>query len=46
MLFEVLFEDKPVFILELKLPGDLRYPSSRETADRQIRARIRDLHGL
>ncbi|KAI0245908.1 hypothetical protein BJV78DRAFT_1399100 [Lactifluus subvellereus] len=43
--FLVVLEDKPVFILELKPPGDLRYPSSRETADRQIRARIRDLHG-
>ncbi|KZT08512.1 uncharacterized protein LAESUDRAFT_724020 [Laetiporus sulphureus 93-53] len=42
-MFEVVFEDKPVFILELKPPGHLRYPSMRKAADRQIRSRIRDL---
>ena len=43
IMFEVLFEDKPVFVLELKQPGNLRWDSTRETADRQIRSRLRDL---
>ncbi|KAG8905481.1 hypothetical protein FRB99_008877 [Tulasnella sp. 403] len=41
--FEVLLEDKPVFILALKSPGDILYPSKRELADRQVRERIKDL---
>ena len=44
--FEVMLEDRPVLIVELKSPGDLRYASKREAADKQIRGRIRDLFGL
>ncbi|PCH39847.1 hypothetical protein WOLCODRAFT_161917 [Wolfiporia cocos MD-104 SS10] len=43
--FAVLIEDRPVFIIKLRPPSDLRYASSRETADRQIRAHIKDIHG-
>jgi len=43
LLHEVLLEDKPVFVLELKPPQDLRYPSTRGDADRQIRRRLHDL---
>ena len=42
---EVLFTGRPVLILELWSPGHLRYPSTREAADLQIRYRIRDLAG-
>ncbi|KZT19831.1 hypothetical protein NEOLEDRAFT_1077109 [Neolentinus lepideus HHB14362 ss-1] len=34
----------PVFILELKSPGDLRYTSSCQATDRQLCACIRDVH--
>ncbi len=44
--FEVMLEDRPVLIVELKSPGDLRYASKREAADKQIRGHIRDLFGL
>lgn len=44
VLYEVLLEDSPVFILELKPPGDLRYyGSKRQDADLQIRRRIMNL---
>ena len=42
-MFEVLLEDKPVFVLELKQPGNLRWNSTREAVDLQIRSRLRDL---
>ena len=45
VMFEVLLVDKPVLILELKSPGQLRYPSTREAADLQVRSRMRDLAG-
>jgi hypothetical protein len=45
VMFEVLLVDKPVLILEPKLPGQLRYPSTREAADLQVRSRMRDLAG-
>jgi hypothetical protein len=41
--FEVLLENKPVFILQLKKPADLNYISSRQAADEQIRERLGDL---
>jgi hypothetical protein len=40
--FEVFFENKPVFILELKKPADLNFISSRRAADVQIRERLGD----
>lgn len=43
VMFEVLLEDKPVLVLELKAPARLQYPSTREDADLQIRTRLRDL---
>ena len=43
VMFEVWLADKPVLVLELKAPTRLRYPSTREDADLQIRTRIRDL---
>ncbi|KAF8506278.1 hypothetical protein BU17DRAFT_71342 [Hysterangium stoloniferum] len=43
--YEVLFKDKPVFILELKLADDdVQCPIARENADQQVRSRIRDFH--
>ncbi|KAF8506280.1 hypothetical protein BU17DRAFT_57765 [Hysterangium stoloniferum] len=44
VLYEVFLEDKPVFILQLKPPGHLRYASTREAADKQIRSRLPDLY--
>ena len=42
--YEVLFGDnKPVFLLELKRPGDLRYSFKRHEADRQIQQRMKEL---
>ncbi|KAF8130205.1 hypothetical protein EV363DRAFT_1490422 [Boletus edulis] len=41
--FEILFENKPVFILELTKPADLRLISLRKAADVQIRERLGDL---
>ncbi|KAH9023583.1 hypothetical protein EDB83DRAFT_1989775 [Lactarius deliciosus] len=35
--YEVQFDDRPVFLLELKRPGDLRYSFKRREADQQIR---------
>ena len=43
VMFEVLLEDKPVFVLELTQPGNLRWDSTREIADLRIRSRLRDL---
>ncbi|KAG6374039.1 hypothetical protein JVT61DRAFT_4678 [Boletus reticuloceps] len=43
--FEILFENRPVFILELKKPADLRFISLRQAADVQIRERMGDLAG-
>ena len=44
--FEVMLEDKIVFILQLKPPGDLAFLSRRAAADRQIRECIVDVNGL
>ncbi|KAF8554396.1 hypothetical protein OG21DRAFT_1412610 [Imleria badia] len=41
--FEILYENKPVFILQLKNPADLRFISLRQEADMQIRERLDDL---
>ncbi|KAF8326229.1 uncharacterized protein EI90DRAFT_3031220 [Cantharellus anzutake] len=41
--FEVTVERKPVLILLLKSPSDLRYRSQRKAADKEIRVRIEDL---
>jgi hypothetical protein len=43
--FEIFFENKPVFILELNKPADLEFISSRRAADVQIRERLGDLGG-
>lgn len=43
LMYEVLLEDKPVFVFVLKPPQDLRYDSTRGDADRQIRRRLQDL---
>ena len=45
VMFEVYFGNKPVLILELKPPGHLCFPSTRQSADAQIRRRINDLAG-
>lgn len=45
VMFEVLLEDRVVFILEVKPPGDLDRLSRRATADNQIRERIADVGG-
>lgn len=45
LFYEVLLEDVPVFVLELKPPQDLRYDSTRGDADRHIRRRLQDLRG-
>jgi len=44
VVFEVILEDKPVLILELRSPSDLRYASKRRAADRKVRDRIHDLY--
>ncbi|KAJ7108777.1 hypothetical protein C8R44DRAFT_857673 [Mycena epipterygia] len=41
--YEILYNNVPVLIVEIKPPGNLRLPSAREEADIQIRRRIRDL---
>lgn len=43
--FEIILENKPVFILELKKPADLNFISMRQAADVQIRERLGDLAG-
>ncbi|KAK0466272.1 uncharacterized protein EV420DRAFT_1510834 [Desarmillaria tabescens] len=43
MTFEIVFDNRPVFILELKNPEALKFVSSRGEADDQIRRRISDL---
>ena len=43
VMFEVLLADKPVLVLELKAPSQLRYASTRTNADLQIRTRIMDV---
>jgi len=45
MTFEVVLEDKIVFILQLKPPADLAFLSRRAATDRQIRDRIADVNG-
>ena len=42
VMFEVYFENRPVFILELKPPNHLQFPSKRQAADLQIRQRMGD----
>ena len=44
--YTVLYDNIPVFILEIKDPSTLKYISSRHKADRQIRYRITDLYPL
>ncbi|KAJ7089326.1 hypothetical protein B0H15DRAFT_885465 [Mycena belliarum] len=41
--YEILYNNVPVLIVEIKPPGNLRLPSAREDADTLIRRRIRDL---
>ncbi|KAJ7656644.1 hypothetical protein B0H17DRAFT_360270 [Mycena rosella] len=41
--YEILYNNVPVLIVEIKPPGNLRLPTAREEADIQIRRRIRDL---
>ena len=43
--FEVMHEDKTVFILDVKPPGDRALPSRRAAADRQVREHIADATG-
>jgi hypothetical protein len=43
--YEVLFENKTVFMLDIKPPGQLRYMSELEEADQHIRRRLEDLKG-
>ncbi|KAH9023585.1 hypothetical protein EDB83DRAFT_2508217 [Lactarius deliciosus] len=41
--YEVQFNEKPVFLLDLRRPGDLRYSLKRHEADYQIRTRMKAL---
>ncbi|KAJ7629399.1 hypothetical protein DFH06DRAFT_1141027 [Mycena polygramma] len=41
--YEVLHNDIPVLVVEIKPPGSLRLPSARKEADNLIRSRLRDL---
>ncbi|KAJ3571223.1 hypothetical protein NP233_g3893 [Leucocoprinus birnbaumii] len=41
--FIVLFGNRPVFFLDVGSPDDFKYPSKRQVADRDVRARIWDL---
>lgn len=43
--YEVQFDDRPVFLLELKRPGDLRYNLKRREADQEIRESMEALRG-
>ncbi|KAI9566199.1 hypothetical protein HD554DRAFT_2221544 [Boletus coccyginus] len=43
--FEIFFKNWPVFALQLKKPGNLKYKSSRATADQLIRIRVADSAG-
>ena len=43
--FHVLYNDVPVFVVEVKAPSVFVYPSTREEADVQIRSHLRDLVG-
>jgi hypothetical protein len=45
VLFENKLENKTVFMLDLKSPGQLCYISRREEADRHIRRQLGDLKG-
>jgi hypothetical protein len=40
------FQNKPVFVLEIKSPGNLSLLSKRQEADNQIRRRLRDIVDL
>src|SRR6266404_679504 len=44
-LHEVRFEDKPVFVLELRHPGAFQFLSKCHDADQDIRDEIEDLKG-
>ena len=44
-MFEVLLENKPVLVLEVKPPSHLNLLSKRQTADDRIRLRMGDLVG-
>lgn len=41
--YTVFFDDKPVFVLQVKAPSRFRVISAREESDIQLRKRIRDL---
>jgi len=41
--FEVLLEDKPILLLEVKEPTKIALKSAREEADQRMRKRMRDL---
>jgi len=41
--FEVLLEDKPIFVLGIREPRTIGFPSAREDADSQIRRHLGDL---
>lgn len=43
VMFEVIFHNKPVFVLQLKKPSHLLYDSRRQIADEQIRQRMIDV---
>lgn len=43
VIYEVWFNEIPVFMLEIKAPNQLQYNSTRAEADNQIRTRIGDL---
>ncbi|KAH9014652.1 hypothetical protein EDB85DRAFT_2028984, partial [Lactarius pseudohatsudake] len=43
--YEVRLDDRPVFLLELKRPGDLRYSLKRREADQEIRESMEVLRG-
>jgi hypothetical protein len=43
--FHVFYDAVPVFVVEVKGPSALVYPSTREEADVQMRGRLRDLVG-
>jgi hypothetical protein len=45
VMFEILLENRPVFILELKPPNHIDLLSRRQAADDQVRSRLADIVG-
>lgn len=43
--YEVMFHNKPVFILEVFCPAELEHSSTRHNADHQIRQKMEELRG-